>query len=31
MQSDGLHPNTEGTRVVVENVWRALEPLLEKE
>jgi acyl-CoA thioesterase-1 len=31
MQSDGLHPNTEGTRVMVENVWRALEPLLEKE
>ena len=31
MQSDGLHPNTEGTRVVVENVWRVIEPLLEKE
>jgi len=31
MQPDGLHPNTAGTRVVVENVWRALEPLLEKE
>jgi acyl-CoA thioesterase-1 len=31
MQSDGLHPNTEGTLVVVENVWRVLEPLLEKE
>jgi len=31
MQSDGLHPNTEGTRMVVENVWRALEPLLQKE
>jgi len=31
MQADGLHPNTEGTRVVAENVWRALEPLLEKE
>ena len=31
MQPDGLHPNTEGTRVVVENAWRALEPLLEKE
>ena len=31
MQPDGLHPNTAGTRVVVENVWRALEPLVEKE
>lgn len=31
MQPDGLHPNTAGTRVVIENVWRALEPLLEKE
>ncbi|HTT63333.1 MAG TPA: arylesterase [Bryobacteraceae bacterium] len=30
MQRDGLHPNTEGTRLVADNVARVLEPLLEK-
>jgi acyl-CoA thioesterase I len=30
MQSDGLHPNAAGTRVVVQNVMRALQPLLKK-
>lgn len=25
---DGIHPNPEGHRIVAENVWRALEPLL---
>jgi acyl-CoA thioesterase-1 len=31
MQSDGLHPNTEGTRLVAGNVARVLGPLLPKE
>lgn len=30
-QPDGIHPNAEGTRLVMENVWRALEPLLRDE
>jgi acyl-CoA thioesterase I len=30
MQRDGLHPNADGTRVVTQNVLRALEPLLKK-
>ena len=30
MQQDGLHPNTEGTRLVAGNVARVLEPLLKK-
>jgi acyl-CoA thioesterase I len=30
MQQDGLHPNTEGTRLVANNVARVLEPLLDK-
>jgi acyl-CoA thioesterase-1 len=30
MQRDGLHPNTEGTRLVADNVARVLEPLLDK-
>jgi acyl-CoA thioesterase I len=30
MQRDGLHPNAEGTRLVVQNVLRVLEPLLRK-
>jgi acyl-CoA thioesterase I len=30
MQGDGLHPNAEGTRVVVQNVMRAVGPLLRK-
>jgi acyl-CoA thioesterase I len=29
-QGDGVHPNAKGTEAVVENVWRVLEPLLEK-
>jgi acyl-CoA thioesterase-1 len=27
-QPDGIHPNAAGQRVVADNVWRALEPLL---
>ena len=27
-QSDGIHPNDEGERIVTENVWRSLEPVL---
>jgi acyl-CoA thioesterase I len=27
-QADGIHPNYEGERMVTENVWRALEPVL---
>jgi acyl-CoA thioesterase-1 len=30
MQRDGLHPNTEGTRLVAGNVARVLEPLLDR-
>jgi acyl-CoA thioesterase I len=30
MQQDGLHPNAAGTRIVVENVLKALLPLLRK-
>jgi acyl-CoA thioesterase-1 len=29
--ADGIHPNTEGARIVEETIWRALEPLLEKQ
>jgi acyl-CoA thioesterase-1 len=29
-QSDGIHPNEAGSRVVAENVFRALRPLLER-
>lgn len=29
MQSDGIHPNSEGHRVVAENVWDVLKPILE--
>lgn len=29
-QRDGMHPNPDGARVVARNVWRALQPLLEK-
>lgn len=29
-QADGIHPNAAGTAIVTDNVWRALEPLLEK-
>lgn len=27
-QADGVHPNAAGERIVAENVWRALEPVL---
>jgi acyl-CoA thioesterase I len=27
-QSDGVHPNLRGERIVAENVWRGLEPRL---
>lgn len=29
-QADGIHPNARGVAVMTDNVWRALEPLLEK-
>ncbi len=29
-QPDGIHPNAAGEKVMTENVWRALEPLLAK-
>lgn len=29
-QADGIHPNAKGAAVLTDNVWRALEPLLEK-
>ena len=27
-QGDGMHPNNAGERIVTNNVWRALQPLL---
>src|SRR5215207_219311 len=27
-QSDGIHPNNQGERIVAENVWRVLQPML---
>jgi acyl-CoA thioesterase-1 len=27
-QPDGIHPNAEGEKIMTENVWRVLEPLL---
>jgi acyl-CoA thioesterase-1 len=27
-QPDGIHPTAEGARIVADNVWRALEPVL---
>jgi acyl-CoA thioesterase I len=27
-QGDGMHPNNAGERIVADNVWRALKPLL---
>ncbi len=30
-QDDGIHPNAEGTRIVADNVYRHLKPLLEAE
>jgi acyl-CoA thioesterase-1 len=29
-QSDGIHPGPEGTKIVAENVYKALVPLLSK-
>ena len=29
-QNDGIHPNIKGTQIVVENVWKALEPILKE-
>ena len=29
-QNDGIHPNNEGERIVADNVWRVLEPLLRR-
>jgi acyl-CoA thioesterase-1 len=29
-QADGIHPNEEGERIVAENVWRALRPVLQE-
>jgi acyl-CoA thioesterase-1 len=29
-QPDGIHPNERGARVVADNVWRALRPVLEQ-
>ena len=29
-QADGIHPNDEGERIVTENVWRSLEPVLRR-
>ena len=28
-QADGIHPTAEGQRIVAENVWTALRPMLE--
>jgi acyl-CoA thioesterase-1 len=30
-QSDGIHPTAAGARVVADNVWRVLEPVLRGE
>jgi acyl-CoA thioesterase-1 len=30
-QRDGIHPNAEGARIVADNLWRALEPVLDKD
>jgi acyl-CoA thioesterase-1 len=29
-QQDGIHPNAEGEKIMTENVWRSIEPLLSK-
>jgi acyl-CoA thioesterase-1 len=29
-QGDGIHPNVEGTKLVLDNVWQVLEPTLKK-
>jgi acyl-CoA thioesterase I len=30
-QPDGIHPNAEGEKIMTENVWQVLEPLLKKQ
>jgi acyl-CoA thioesterase-1 len=30
MQSDGIHPTADAQPIILDNVWPALEPLLEK-
>ena len=30
-QSDGIHPTAEGHKIVAENVWKVLEPVLQKQ
>ena len=30
-QRDGIHPNAEGARIIADNLWRALEPVLDKD
>jgi acyl-CoA thioesterase-1 len=30
-QPDGIHPTAEGARVVADNVWRVLEPVLRED
>jgi acyl-CoA thioesterase-1 len=29
-QADGIHPNAEGEKIMTENVWHVLEPLLQQ-
>ena len=29
--SDGIHPNAEGARIIAGTIWRALEPVLDKD
>jgi acyl-CoA thioesterase I len=29
-QADGIHPNAEGAKILTENVFKALKPLLKK-
>lgn len=29
-QADGIHPNAEGSKIMTENVYRLLKPMLEK-
>jgi acyl-CoA thioesterase-1 len=30
MQSDGIHPTAEAQPIILDNVWPALEPMLEE-